>query len=51
MPLIGIALVVLACSRERGTLRIGVPQLVLAVLGIGFLLALAQQYAMTLLAR
>ncbi|MGO1286409.1 MAG: Nramp family divalent metal transporter [Brachybacterium sp.] len=51
VPLIGVALVVLARSRDRGTLRISMPQLLLASLGILVLLALALQYAVTLLAR
>lgn len=51
VPLIGIVLVALARSRRRGTLRIGVAQTTLAVLGTGFLLVLAVQYLTTLLAR
>lgn len=51
VPLIGIALVALARSRRRGTLRIGIAQTLLAVLGTGFLLMLAVQYLMTLLGR
>jgi Mn2+/Fe2+ NRAMP family transporter len=48
VPMIGIALVVLARSRDRGSLRIGAAQLTLALFGILFLLALAVQYIVSL---
>lgn len=48
VPLIGIALVILARSRDRGMLRIGIPQLVIAVIGVVFLLGLAVQYVVNL---
>lgn len=44
VPLIGAVLVILARSRDRGALRIGVGQLVLAVFGVGFLVLLAISY-------
>ncbi len=44
VPLIGLALVVLARSRARGTLKISVAQLALAVAGLLFLLFLAATY-------
>ncbi|WP_434080974.1 NRAMP family divalent metal transporter [Sanguibacter sp. Z1732] len=44
VPLIGVALVALARSKDRGDLRIGIPQLVLAIVGIAFLIGLAISY-------
>jgi Mn2+/Fe2+ NRAMP family transporter len=49
VPLIGVALVVLARHRDRGSLAVGVPQLVLAVVGVLFLLLLAVNYLRNLL--
>ena len=48
VPLIGAALVALARSRDRGALRIGVPQLLLAVVGVLFLALLAVTYVVGL---
>ena len=48
VPLIGAALVALARSRDRGALRIGLPQFVLAVVGVLFLVVLAVTYAVGL---
>lgn len=44
VPLIGAILVALARSADRGSLRIGIPQLVLALVGVGFLAVLAVTY-------
>ena len=44
VPLIGLVLIILARHRDRGALRISIPQLVLSVLGVVFLLALALTY-------
>ena len=49
VPLIGVALVVLARHRDRGALAIGTPQLVLAAVGVLFLLLLAINYVRNLL--
>ena len=48
VPAIGIALVILARSKDRGSLRIGIPQLSLALFGMLFLLVLAVQYLVNL---
>lgn len=48
VPLIGLVMILLARSSDRGALAIGAPQLVLAVLGLLFLCALAINYAMNL---
>lgn len=48
-PLIGIVMLVLARHRDRGALRIGVPQLVLALVGLAFLFLLAANYVGNLL--
>src|SRR5699024_7481203 len=48
VPVVGVALVILARSRDRGSLRIGIPQLALALFGVLFLLALAFQYVVNL---
>ncbi|HLT62268.1 MAG TPA: Nramp family divalent metal transporter [Microlunatus sp.] len=48
-PLIGIVMLVLARHADRGRLRIGVPQLVLALLGLAFLFTLAGNYLINLL--
>ena len=48
VPLIGAVLVALARSADRGSLRIGVPQLILAVIGVLFLAVLAITYAIGL---
>lgn len=44
VPLIGVVMVILARHRDRGGLRIGTAQLVLSIVGIGFLLFLAINY-------
>ena len=44
VPLIGVVMVLLARHRDRGTLRIGIPQLVLALIGLAFLVFLAVNY-------
>ncbi|MPV36479.1 Nramp family divalent metal transporter [Georgenia subflava] len=49
VPLIGVVLVALARHRDRGRLAIGTPQLVLAVVGVLFLLLLAINYVRNLL--
>ncbi|MGD7789394.1 Nramp family divalent metal transporter [Propionibacteriaceae bacterium Y1700] len=49
VPLIGLAMVILARHRDRETLRIGVLQLVFALAGLAFLLFLAITYVMKLL--
>jgi len=49
VPLIGVAIVVLARHRDRGRLAIGTPQLVLAAVGVLFLLLLAVNYLRNLL--
>lgn len=49
VPLIGIVLVTLARHRDRGRLAIGVPQLVLAAVGVLFLIVLAANYVRNLL--
>jgi Mn2+/Fe2+ NRAMP family transporter len=49
VPLIGVALVLLARDRDRGRLAIGTPQLALAVLGVLFLVLLATNYGRNLL--
>lgn len=43
-PLIGLVLIGLARHRDRGTLRIALPQLFLSLLGVGFLFVLALTY-------
>lgn len=48
VPLVGVVLVWLARHRDRGELRIGVPQLVAAVIGLLFLLGLAISYVIRL---
>ncbi len=48
-PLIGIVMLILARHTDRGRLRIGIPQLVLALLGLAFLFLLAATYLRTLL--
>lgn len=48
VPLIGAVLVALARHTDRGALRIGGPQLVLAVVGVLFLLVLAVSYVIRL---
>lgn len=48
-PLIGIVLVILARHSDRGRLRIGVTQLVLALTGLAFLFLLAANYVINLL--
>lgn len=49
VPLIGVVLILLARHRDRGTLAIGTPQLILGVLGVLFLLLLAITYVRNLL--
>lgn len=44
VPLIGVVMVLLARHRDRGTLRIGIPQFVLALIGLAFLVFLAANY-------
>lgn len=44
VPLIGVVMVILARHRDRGELRIGTAQLILAIAGIAFLLFLAFNY-------
>lgn len=44
VPLIGVVMVILARHRDRGELRIGTAQLILALAGIAFLLFLAFNY-------
>jgi len=48
VPLIGVAMVVLGRHRDRGALRIGIPQLVLALAGLAFLVVLAINYVVKL---
>ncbi|MFW6599822.1 Nramp family divalent metal transporter [Propionibacteriaceae bacterium Y2011] len=48
VPLIGVVMVLLARSGDRGNLRIGVAQLVVAVIGVLFLLGLAISYVVRL---
>lgn len=48
VPLIGLAMVVLARHRDRGALRIGIPQLVLGLVGLAFLVGLAVSYVVQL---
>ncbi|RCS60097.1 Nramp family divalent metal transporter [Microbacterium sp. JB110] len=45
VPLIGLVMVLLARHRDRGRLKISIPQLVLAGLGVLFLILLAITYA------
>lgn len=49
VPLIGVAMVLLGRHRDRGALRIGIPQLVLAVAGLLFLVVLAVSYVVRLI--
>lgn len=44
VPLIGVVMVLLGRHRDRGSLRISVPQLVLALIGLAFLVFLAVTY-------
>lgn len=44
VPLIGVVMVLLGRHRDRGTLRMGVPQLILALFGLAFLAFLAVNY-------
>ncbi|GAB3633447.1 divalent metal cation transporter [Microbacterium shaanxiense] len=44
VPLIGVVMVILGRHRDRGALRIGVPQLLLALIGLAFLVFLAMTY-------
>ncbi|OYN87598.1 manganese transporter [Parenemella sanctibonifatiensis] len=48
VPVIGVVMVLLSRDRRRGDLAIGTPQLVLAILGVLFLLALAVTYVVRL---
>lgn len=48
-PLIGIVMLILARHSDRGRLRIGIPQLVLALIALAFLFLLAANYLRTLL--
>ncbi|GAA1206116.1 hypothetical protein [Rhodoglobus aureus] len=45
VPLIGVVMVVLGRHKDRGNLRIGLPQLILSLLGLAFLVFLAVMYA------
>ena len=49
VPLIGVVLVLLARHRDRGSLRVRPPQLILAVVGVLFLVLLAINYVGQLL--
>lgn len=46
VPLIGVVMVLLGRHRDRGSLRIGIPQLILALIGLAFLVFLAVNYLM-----
>lgn len=46
VPLIGVVMVLLGRHRDRGSLRIGIPQLILALIGLVFLVFLAVNYLM-----
>lgn len=48
VPLIGAVMVFLGRHRDRGALRIKTPQLVLALIGLAFLLFLAGSYVVKL---
>jgi len=48
VPLVGVVMVWLARHRDRGDLRIGVPQLVVALIGLLFLVGLAISYIIKL---
>jgi len=45
VPLIGVVMVILGRHKDRGSLQIGVPQLILSLLGLAFLVFLAVMYA------
>ena len=49
VPLIGLVMIILGRHKDRGSLRIGVPQLTLGLLGLAFLLFLAVIYAIRLI--
>lgn len=49
VPLIGVVMILLGRHRDRGTLRIRVPQLILALAGLAFLIFLAVTYLGNLL--